>query len=84
MSAVDQIEAAANQLPKAQFRELLRRLRERAADAWDRQIAEDAEAGRLDFLLKELDEDIATGRTKLIDEVCRQPKILGKLPEAAS
>jgi len=40
-------------------------------DAWDRQMEADAKAGKLDFLLKELDEDIAAGRVRPLDEICR-------------
>jgi hypothetical protein len=32
------------------------------ADAWDRQIEADAEAGRLDAALKQADDDYQTGR----------------------
>lgn len=39
-------------------------------DAWDRQMEADAKAGKLDFLLKELDEDIAAGRVRPLDEIC--------------
>lgn len=73
MSSVEEIEAAANALPPKQFRELLRRMEERAGEEWERQIEEDANAGRLDFLLEELSEDIAAGRTRPLDEICRKP-----------
>lgn len=38
-------------------------------DAWDLQIAADAEAGRLDPIWKQALEDIQAGRTKPLDEV---------------
>ena len=73
MTTVEEIEEAIGKLSEQQFRELLRRMKARAAEAWDRQIEEDAEAGRLDFLLEELEDDIAAGRTKPLDEVCGEP-----------
>jgi hypothetical protein len=73
VTTVEEIEAAVNNLPEAEFRELLRRMKERAAEAWDRQIEEDSKTGRLDFLLDELEGDIAAGRTKPLDEVCGEP-----------
>lgn len=33
-------------------------------DAWDRQIEADVKAGKLDWLAKEVEEDIAAGRTR--------------------
>ena len=33
-------------------------------DAWDRQIEADAKAGKLDWLAREVEEDIAAGRTR--------------------
>lgn len=73
MSTLAEIEEAIEKLPTAEFRELLRWLNEREAEAWDRQIEQDSEAGALDFLLEELDADIAAGRTRPVDEVCREP-----------
>ena len=70
---VEEIEEAIGKLSEQQFRELLCRMKARAAEAWDRQIEEDAEAGRLDFLLEELEDDIAAGRTKPLDGVCGEP-----------
>lgn len=40
------------------------------ADDWDRQIEQDSRpGGRLDSLLKKVQEDIAEGRTKPLDEI---------------
>jgi hypothetical protein len=47
---------------------LVDRLREKHPDAWDRQIEEDSKAGALDFLVRELDDDISKGRVRPIDE----------------
>ena len=50
-------------------RELAHRLDARIWDAWDEEIKADAEAGRLDPLLAEVESDIANGRVKPLDEV---------------
>ncbi|MDR3402712.1 MAG: hypothetical protein P4L99_09450 [Chthoniobacter sp.] len=42
--------------------QLLQELAEADAAAWDRQIAEDAKAGKLDHLIAEADEDVKAGR----------------------
>ncbi len=42
--------------------QLLQELAEADADAWDRQIAEDAKAGRLDALAEEALKDLRAGR----------------------
>ena len=74
MSTVAEIIDAVKHLNEDDKGAFLDRLREiDFDDAWDRQMAADAKAGRLDFLLKELDEDIAAGRVKPIDEICREP-----------
>ncbi len=41
-------------------------------DEWDRQIEADANAGRLDFLWEEAKKEIAEGRTRPLDEICRE------------
>jgi hypothetical protein len=75
VSSVAEIEAAIAQLPAGEFQELLRRLNERDAADWDRQIEADSNSGKLDFLLKELSEDIAQGRMRPADEICGKPEI---------
>lgn len=52
-----EIEEAIAKLPEAQFRELLRRMKEREATAWDRQMEGDAKAGRLAALYARLQEE---------------------------
>ena len=47
VSTLAEIEAAIAKLPPLEFR-ALERLKEREADAWDRQIEADAKSGRLD------------------------------------
>jgi len=38
-------------------------------DAWDRQMDTDARAGRLDFLWEEVKGEIATGKSRPLDEL---------------
>lgn len=62
MSTLQEIEAAIEKLSPGDFLILMDRLRARHPDAWDRQMEEDSAAGALDFLVRELDDDIAHGR----------------------
>jgi hypothetical protein len=70
MSSVAEIEQAIAKLSREQFAELERWLDNQRNLIWDRQIEEDSAAGKLDFLLKEVDEDIAEGKTRPTDELC--------------
>ena len=73
MSTIAEIIDAVRQLSETEKGEFFGKLAEiDFDDAWDRQIEADVKAGRLDFMLKELDEDIAAGRVKPIDEICRE------------
>ncbi len=47
MTTLQEIERQIEGLPREQFFELVRHLRERHADEWDRQIEHDAGSGRL-------------------------------------
>jgi hypothetical protein len=69
MSTVQEIEAAIEDLPRREFLDLVDRLRSRHADEWDRQIEEDAKAGRLDPLWEEARREIAEGKTRPLDEL---------------
>ena len=50
MTTIQEIEQAIARLPREQFLELVRHLRKRHADEWDRQIEEDAHNGKLQAL----------------------------------
>lgn len=70
MSTVTEIIEAVKSLGVEEKGEFLTRLSEvDFDDAWDRQIATDAQAGRLDHLWQQALEDIKAGRTKPLDEV---------------
>ena len=58
---VEQIEKAITQLPPKELAELMSWLEEYHAQVWDKQIEEDLEAGRLDKVLAEVEEDYTAG-----------------------
>jgi hypothetical protein len=61
---VKDIEAAITQLPPNELAELIAWLAEYHAQAWDQQIEDDLEAGRLDALLDEVDKEYEAGLAK--------------------
>lgn len=61
---VKDIEAAIIQLPAKDLAELMAWLKEYHARAWDQQIEDDLEAGRLDALLAEVDKEYEAGLAK--------------------
>lgn len=63
MSKVEEIKEAIDSLPKQEYIELLQWFSEKDWQNWDRQIAENSESGKLDFLLKEARE--AKSKNKL-------------------
>jgi hypothetical protein len=70
MSTVTEIIEAVKSLGVEEKGEFLSRLTEiDFEDAWDRQIAADAAAGKLDPLWRQALEDIEAGRAKPLDEV---------------
>jgi len=69
MSTVAEIQAEIEKLPPAEQRKLAQWFAEIQAGAWDAQIEEDIQAGRLDHLIAQAEADIAAGRTKPLDEV---------------
>ena len=64
MSTVEEIEAAIEGLPRDEFFRLVDWLRDRFEDEWDRQIEEDAKAGRLDAFASEALAEYRAGSTK--------------------
>ena len=63
MSIVE-IENAIRQLPPEKVNELVEWLADYHAELWDKQIAEDLDAGRFDSLLDEIDAEIGAGLAK--------------------
>ena len=65
MSTVAEIIDAVRDLSEAEKDEFLAKLREvEFEDAWDRQMGADAAAGKLDFLVKEADAAVESGRLR--------------------
>ena len=63
MSVVE-IEAAIKSLPKEELVRFDQWYREFLEDQWDEQIRQDARAGKLDFLLKEAQQEREAGTLK--------------------
>jgi len=61
MSLIE-IRAEIAKLTDRERAQLLQELAEAEAEAWDQQIAEDFDAGKLDVLIAEADEAIRSGR----------------------
>ena len=68
MSTVRQIEAAIKKLPPADVTRVARWLAEYEAKLWDEQIEADAKSGRLDKLWQKAKREIASGKTRPLDE----------------
>jgi hypothetical protein len=64
MTEFEKIAEAIRRLPPAELARLRDWFFEFDADEWDRQIAEDVAAGRLDDLAAEAIEDYRAGRTR--------------------
>jgi len=61
MSGVDEIKAAIESLPEADYARLRQWFSQRDWATWDRQIEADSESGKLDFLIAEAREEKAKG-----------------------
>ena len=61
MMKVEQIKVAVTNLPLAELTSFRKWIDEFYAQQWDRQIEDDLEAGRLDSLLAEVDEEYEAG-----------------------
>ncbi|MGP0064613.1 MAG: hypothetical protein ACLQGP_13575 [Isosphaeraceae bacterium] len=62
--SVMEIENAITQLSARELAVLMAWLEEYHAQAWDKQIEEDLEAGRLDAVLAEVDREIEQGQAR--------------------
>ena len=59
--SITEIEAAIVQLPAEEIDKLMSWLENYHAEIWDKRIADDLDAGRLDALLDEVDKEIEAG-----------------------
>jgi len=64
MPKVEEIVSSIESLPKEEFGRLRDWFYERDSERWDRQIEEDSESGKLDFLVKEALDEKAAGTLK--------------------
>jgi hypothetical protein len=64
-----EVETSIKQMPKEEVRDLAKWLQEYLDDMWDQQIVSDLETGKLDRLVAKAEADIATNRTRDLDEV---------------
>jgi hypothetical protein len=64
VSTVDEIKLAITKLSLSERGELVRWLHGWADDEWDRQMADDARAGKLKSLLAEADDEIQRGELR--------------------
>ena len=56
MTKLEELEKTIDNLPEEEYRRFRRWFMEKDWERWDRQIAEDSKAGKLDFLAKEASE----------------------------
>ena len=71
MQTVEEIQRAIDALSEESYERIRRWLAEADWDDWDRQIAADSEAGRLDFLVEEAREDKRQGLLRDLPGVSR-------------
>lgn len=64
MSRVEEIQSAIEALSPEEYGRLRQWFSEKDWEQWDKQIADDAQAGKLDFLITEALEEKAQGRLK--------------------
>ena len=62
--SIIEIENAIKKLPPEKVNELMDWFAEYHSETWERQIAEDLEAGRLDSILDEVEAEIGAGLAK--------------------
>lgn len=75
MTQIQKIEQAIAKLPREEFFELVRQLRERHADEWDRQIEEDAQSGKLREVYGRLQLENQDQPNKPLDEFLDDEKL---------
>jgi hypothetical protein len=66
-----EVELAIKQLPEHEVRNLAKWLQEYLDEMWDRQIEADLTSGKLDRLIAQAENEIATNNVRNLDEVLR-------------
>lgn len=69
MNALPEIEAAIQQLPEKDVRQLVTWLQNYLDEKWDRQMIEDLSTGKLNALIAKAEADIAANKVRDIDEI---------------
>lgn len=69
MTTILEIEAAIEQLPETDVRQLAAWLQDYLDDRWDQQIEADLASGRLDQLIAQAEAAITANRVRELDEV---------------
>jgi len=64
MSKIDQLKAEIENLPSEEFTEIFRWLSEKDWERWDKEIEADSRSGRLDFLMREAQQEKDKGNLK--------------------
>jgi len=64
MSKIDELKAEIQRLSSEDFTEIVRWLSEKDRESWDREIEADSQCGRLDFLVREAQEEKAKANLK--------------------
>ena len=64
MSRVDELKSAIEALPENEFVELRQWFSEKDWQNWDEQIEADSKSGKLDFLVKEANDQKRSGKLK--------------------
>jgi len=72
VTSLQEIEKAIEGLSRDQFFELVRRLRRRHADEWDRQIEEDSKSGRLNEFYERLQKESNTTKENSMERAGRE------------
>ena len=75
MSTVAEIKAAIARLSPPEYCELMAELVPHADDDWDKQMKADAEAGRLDFIDRNIEKAVAEGTLVPLERVLAEDEI---------
>lgn len=66
MTTVNEISGAVKRLPQKELARFRKWFAQYDAGVWDRQLESDAQAGKLDALMREAKQDHRVGRTKAL------------------
>ncbi len=64
VTTINEIQSAIESLPREEYARLVGWIRERDWEAWDKQLAQDASSGKLDFLVDEATAEKKQGKLR--------------------